>query len=327
MEIEVFRAGNAAASAAGITAADLVDIASFDCSAHPVPNVIGHPRSDSPANGAVVKFRAEGNSLFADVPETLPAFKPIVEGIKGSTILGRSMAFFGKNHPSNPTPGKLAPKHLGFLGGAAPGVAGMPALATYFAGNPATSLAFSADDVLEVSGDPLPAVVFEAAPTDVIVFTEAPAITAATTKEPAVATDAEIAQFNADKAAHDARVLQFNADQKAAREGANAARVDSLVTAGKVVPADKDDLVAAFNAIDDGEVIAFASDANKAKASPVAIIAGIMAKAGNATPAGQGRTSPTDPAPEQEHQFSSVDGSAGGKLGEVRAEKFARYGS
>lgn len=313
MEIEVFRAGNAAANAAGITAADLAEIAAFDCAAHPVPNVIGHPTTDMPACDRVVKFRAEGNSLFADVPETSPGFAPIVQGIKGSTILGRSMAFFGKSHPSNPTPGKLAPKHLGFLGAAAPGIPGMPPLAQSFA--------FAADDVLTVTGDPAPAVVFEAAPTPVLTFTETPAAPAAPTLENDTVTDAEKlaadqAQFAADKAAHDAKVAAFAADQATARKAANAATVDGLVAATKVLPADRDDLVAAFDAVDNGEVIAFASDANK-KGSPVSIIAGILAKGGNVVPVTEGdQLSPT---------FSAT-GDKVADLDKVRAEKLNRYG-
>lgn len=326
MEIEVFRAGNPAATAAGITAADLADVAAFDCAANPVPNVIGHPKHDSPAAGAVVKFRADGNSLFADIPETSSAFKPIVEGIKGGTILGRSMGFFGKFHPSNPTRGKLAPKHLGFLGGAAPGIAGLPPLASYFAAHPEATLTFDADGVLQVVGDPLPAVVLEPEPTPVVTVTDTPAAPAAT-KEPAVATPEEIAQFNADKLAHEERVKEFAATQRTARESANATTVAALVTAGKVLPARQADLVAAFNAVDDGEVIAFASDANKPKASPVSIIAGIIAEAGNASPANAPRLSPTDPAPDQQEKtFMAADGSAGGDLGKVRADRLNKYG-
>ena len=133
MLIPVFKAGSPAAIAAGITAADLPDIAAFDCANNPVPNVIGHPLTNSPANGAVMRFEARGDTLFADVPEKLAAFKPVIDGIKGGSILNRSMAFFGRNHLSNPTPGKIAPMHLGWLGGAAPGVAGLPPLASYFA--------------------------------------------------------------------------------------------------------------------------------------------------------------------------------------------------
>jgi hypothetical protein len=335
MLIEVFRAGSPAAIAAGITAADLADVAAFDCANNPVPNVIGHPATDSPACAAVRSFKVEGNKLFADVPEAHPNFAPIVAGIKGQSILNRSMGFFGKRHPSNPTPGKLAPKHLGFLGGAAPGVAGMPPLASYFAANPDTSLAFAADGVtLEISGDPMDAVVFDAAPepaTGVVVVTDTPpAATPAPTPAAPAATEettmtpeqiaAKEAELKAREEAAEAREKQFAADAKAARESANASTVEALITSGKVLPADKADLVAAFNAVDGGEVIAFAADATK-KASPVAIIAGILAKGGKVTPAGEGQQSST----EDNAEFSADSGKVA-ELDKVRAERLARYG-
>lgn len=336
MLIEVFRAGSPAAIAAGITAADLADIASFDCANNPVPNVIGHPTNDSPARGAVRSFKVEGDRLLADVPEKLPAFKPVVDGIKGGSILNRSMAFFGRRHPSNPTPGKLAPKHLGFLGGAAPGVAGMPALASYFAANPEGVFSFAADgETIEVGGAPADAVVFDAEPepaTGVVTITEPAPAPAAPTPSPAPAatqetdmTPEEIKaaqdKLAADQKAHDDRVAQFAADQKTAREGANTATVAALVRDGKVLPADQADLVAAFNAVDDGEVIAFASDANKAKASPVSIIAGIIAKGGKVTPAGDPSLSPTDDNTE-----FSADGARVTELEKVRQERREKYG-
>jgi hypothetical protein len=307
MEIEVFRAGNPAADAAGITPADLADIAAFDCSANPIPYVRGHPANDKPADGPIRSFRAEGPVLFADLDESAKGFPAIVAGIKGGSILNRSMAFFGKFHPSNPTPGKLAPKHLGFLGSAAPGIPGMPALSK--------SLAFADGDTFEATGEPAAAIVIQPAPTAVVQqFDAAPAASKGSTM-----TDEEIKaaadKLTADQAAHDAKVAAFAASQKTARETANAATVDALVADTKVLPADRDDLVNAFNAVDGGDVIAFSADANK-KASPISIIAGIMAKGGKVAPVDGKPISPTEDAPA----FS-----AEGALGEVRAAKHAKY--
>lgn len=335
MLIEVFRAGSPAAIAAGITAADLADVAAFDCANNPVPNVIGHPATDSPANATVMRFEARGDSLFAEVPERHPSFKPIVDGIKGSTILNRSMGFFGKRHPSNPTPGKIAPKHLGFLGGAAPGIAGLPSLASYFASNPEGVFTFAADGVtIEAGGAPMAAVVFDAAPeapTDVVTITD-PAPTPAATVPPAASAPTQEDQtmtaeeiqaakdaLKADQEAHDAKVAQFAADQNTARQTANAATVKGLVSAAKVLPADEADLVAAFNAVDGGEVIAFAADATK-KASPVAIIAGIMAKGGNVVPVGGDPLAPTFAAPGDTDQRQK-------DLDKVRSDRNAKFGS
>lgn len=330
MLIPVFKAGSPAAIAAGITAADLPDIAAFDCANNPVPNVIGHPLTNSPANGAVVRFEAQGDTLFADVPEKLPAFKPVIEGIKGGSILNRSMAFFGRNHLSNPTPGKIAPMHLGWLGGAAPGVAGLPPLASYFAANPDSAFTFSADgETLEVVAEPMDAVVLspkEPAATGVLTITDPAAPAAPTvplTKDDTMTPEeikAAADKLQKDQEAHDQRVAAFAADQKTARETANASTVTGLVAAGKVLPADEKDLVAAFNAVDGGEVITFASDANK-KGSPVSIIANILAKAGSAAPVGD-KTSP-----DGENLTFSADGKSADELAKARADRMAKYGS
>jgi len=333
MLIEVFRAGSPAAIAAGITAADLADVAAFDCANNPVPNVIGHPMTNSPANGSVVKFEAKGDKLFAEVPEKLPAFRAVVDKIKSGEILNRSMAFFGKRHPSNPTPGKVAPMHLGWLGGAVPGIAGLPALASYFAANPDSAFTFAADgETMEAAGAPMDAVVVEPAEpaTGVVVITDqappAPISPAAPapTQEASTMTAEEIKaaadQIAKDRKDHDDRVAAFAAQQQTAREQSNASTVDALVAANKVLPADKADLVAAFNAVDDGNVIAFASDAAKPKASPVSIIAAIMSKGGPVSPAGEAPLSPSD-APT-----FAAGGDNEAALKKAREERMAKYG-
>lgn len=330
MLIEVFKAGSPAAIAAGITAADLNDVASFDCANNPVPNVIGHPMTNSPANGAVMRFEARGDTLYADVPEKLAAFKPVIDGIKGGSILNRSMAFFGKGNRSNPTPGKIAPMHLGWLGGAAPGIAGLAPLASYFAANPDSAFAFSADgETLEIVGAPMDAVLVEPTPapaTGVVTITDtaAPAAPApAATEESTMKTPEEIKaaadQLALDQAEHDRKVAAFAADQTKARETANATTVAGLVAAGKVLPKDEKDLVAAFNAVDGGEVIAFASDANK-KGSPVSIIAGILAQAGPAAPIGE------QLSPDGENLTFSADGKSAEELAKARQARMDKYG-
>lgn len=309
MEIEVFRADSAAAAAAGITAADLADVAAFDCAANPIPYVLGHPSTDKPALGPIRSFRAEGATLIADVDEKAKGFRGLVQSIKDGTILNRSMAFFSKSHPSNPTPGKLAPKHLGFLGSAAPGIPGMPALVK--------SLAFAEGDEIEVIADAAAAVVFDAPPTEVIHFSDKPKESNVAELTPEQLAE-QAATLKRERDEHDAAVKAFAAEQKARREADNAATVERLVTEAKVLPADKDDLVAAFNAIDGGEVIAFASDATK-KASPVSIIAGIIAKGGKVAPVDEGQHSPSGAGP----QFSA--GGGNDELAKARAERLAKY--
>lgn len=259
IEIEVFRADTRASR--GITAADIADVAAFDCDANPVPVVIGHPKTDSPAEGTIKAFRAEGSKLFA----TLKGLSSkLLEDVKAGKLINRSMAFFGGDHEANPTPGKLAPRHLGFLGGSAPGIPGMSKLATAFS--------FAADDdaVVEnlvVDGEPAEAVLFAAAPTPVFTVQEEPK---GMNEEELKAEAERLAQ---EKAAFEAERKEFAANAEASRKAANKARVDALVTAGKVLPADRANLETVFNALDDGE-LEFAADDKGRAADKLAAILG-----------------------------------------------------
>src|SRR5690348_13539215 len=105
IELEVFRAGSKASR--GITAAQLAEVAAFDCEANPVSGVIGHPKSDSPAEANILGFRLDGNKLFARVANWSDK---LVDSIRNKRIVNRSMAFFDPDHEANPTPGKWAPR-------------------------------------------------------------------------------------------------------------------------------------------------------------------------------------------------------------------------
>lgn len=263
IEIEVFRADTRASR--GITANDIADVAAFDCSANPIGCVVGHPKNDSPAEGTITGFRAEGSSLFAKVAGLSAN---IVEGIKAKKLLNRSMAFFAPDHSANPTPGKLAPRHLGFLGAAAPGIPGMTPLADAFS--------FSAEGDLVIEGDPAEAIIFTAPATPVITLQEErPAMT----DEEKRALEAREAQAAADAKANEdernrlaAERAEFAAKAETSRKSANKVRVNGLVTAGKVLPADAPSLEMVFNALDDGELEFAADDKGSAADKLVAIL-------------------------------------------------------
>jgi hypothetical protein len=249
VEIEVFRADPRAGK--GITAAMLKDVEAFDCDAHPVPNVLGHPKSDSPAIERIKKFRVDGDRLLATIPGTA---KKIWDGIRKGEIVNRSMAFFSPDHEANPTPGKLAPRHLGWLGGAAPGIPGMTPLHQI-----AKALSFAADsEELTIEGAPEEAVIFSASPTPVhFIFDAKPHKESTVDKTPEqIAEDARLAaertQLETDRAT-------FAASQKAAIETANGALVDGLVTKGLVAPANVPALKLVFNALA-SEDLEFAAD-------------------------------------------------------------------
>lgn len=126
--IEVFRPGTFRpmdGDPITYTAADLMAVAdAYDPETAPAPIVVGHPDTDAPAYGWVEKFDydATAGRLFATLHEVEPAF---AEMVKAGRFKKVSMAFFGPQQGYNPVPGTWYPKHIGFLGAAAPGVPGL----------------------------------------------------------------------------------------------------------------------------------------------------------------------------------------------------------
>jgi len=275
-EIEVFRADTRASR--GITAERLASVVAFDCDANPVGCVIGHPKSDSPAEGRIAGFRLDGNSLFAQLKGVS---QKIVDGIKDNSILNRSMAFFHEDDEANPTPGKLAPRHLGFLGAAAPGIPGMPSLAKAFA----FAAEDEAGDNLLVEAAPAPAWIEEPTPTAIIFTAKEPTMSLPDPNAPKTKT--------ADELAFEARQDAFNKRVRAQFEAANNAAVDQLVRETKVLPAEADALKLAFNALDpEAEELTFGAGDKETKATAVSHILSFMATAlGKRVPTGE-RQSP-----------------------------------
>lgn len=130
--IEVFRPGTFTAMGGmsfSATAEELADLAErYDPDKYPVPVVVGHPKSDDPAFGWVqaFSFDAGANKLLADVGELEPQFSDAVEEGRYKRI---SMSFYMPGSTANPMPGQFYPKHVGFLGAAAPAVPGLKPVA------------------------------------------------------------------------------------------------------------------------------------------------------------------------------------------------------
>lgn len=246
IEIEAFRADTKASK--GLTAAHIAEAAKlYDADKNPAPLVFGHPTNDSPALGFVAKARTEGNKLFLTMKDIAEDLKTAV---RESRVLNRSVAFWDPDHPSNPHPGKYSLRHLGFLGGQAPAIPGMG------------RLRFSADeDQIETDEAPADAVVFSVEqPTPVQSITEPnPG-----EKEPKMKTEAEFAaevaaerearekaenELATMKAAQEKRDREFAAAEKARRDSEDEAALTAAVEAGKVLPAEKDDLVKLFEAL------------------------------------------------------------------------------
>lgn len=126
--IEVFRPGTFTPMQGDpitYSAADLKAIAdAYDPEAAPAPIVVGHPEADAPAFGWVERFDydATGGRLYANLHQIDPTF---AEAVKAGRYRKVSMAFFSPAQGHNPVPGTWYPKHVGFLGAAAPAVSGL----------------------------------------------------------------------------------------------------------------------------------------------------------------------------------------------------------
>lgn len=126
--IEVFRPGTfkpMEGEAITYSAADLKAIAdAYAPDTAPAPIVVGHPSADAPAFGWVEKFEYDPQEerLYAHLHQVEPQFAELVKGGRFKKV---SMAFFSPRQSHNPIPGTWYPKHVGFLGAAAPAVSGL----------------------------------------------------------------------------------------------------------------------------------------------------------------------------------------------------------
>lgn len=126
--IEVFRTGTFTpmeGASITYTAADLKAMAdAYDYATAPAPIVVGHPKTDDPAYGWAERFEFDPATgrLHAVVGEINPAFS---DAVKNGSYKKISLSFFRPDNAANPVPGTWYPKHIGFLGGAAPAVTGL----------------------------------------------------------------------------------------------------------------------------------------------------------------------------------------------------------
>lgn len=86
------------------------------------PLVLGHPKTDDPAFGWVAALQFNEHGLEATPHQVNPEF---AQAVNDGTYGSMSAAFYLADSPTNPTPGILALKHVGFLGAQQPAVKGL----------------------------------------------------------------------------------------------------------------------------------------------------------------------------------------------------------
>lgn len=126
--IDVFRPGKFIAlggETCEFTADDLRAIASeYNYRVAPAPGVVGHPKTDDPAWcwAESFTFDEERQRLVARMCDVHPAF---AEAVAKGSYKKISLSLFAPDALNNPKPGRWYPKHVGFLGAAAPAVSGL----------------------------------------------------------------------------------------------------------------------------------------------------------------------------------------------------------
>ena len=95
----------------------------YDPAVFKAPVVIGHPKVNHPAWGWIDRaFVNDNGRLCLEYSAADPAFS---EAVRKEHYKKVSLSLFQPRSPANPTPGRLAIRHLGYLGAAAPAITGL----------------------------------------------------------------------------------------------------------------------------------------------------------------------------------------------------------
>lgn len=124
--IHIFKPGRHVTMAGDVIEFSEADVAAtaraYNPKLHEAPLVIGHPKTDDPAQGWVGSLSATERGLFAAPRDVEAAFAEQV----GQRRYGKvSSKFYSPDSPSNPVPGVWYLRHVGFLGAQPPGVKGL----------------------------------------------------------------------------------------------------------------------------------------------------------------------------------------------------------
>lgn len=99
--------------------------AAYNPELHAAPLVIGHPKHDDPKYGQIQAISFADDLLSGDPANVDPQFAELVNSGKYDRV---SASFYAPDSPSNPVPGVLYLRHVGFLGATPPGCKGLGAV-------------------------------------------------------------------------------------------------------------------------------------------------------------------------------------------------------
>ena len=242
--------------------------ASYNPSLREAPLTVGHPKDNLPAYGWVKAVSRNAAGVLAITPHNVePQF---AEMVADKRFPKRSASFYPPQAPNNPTPGKWYLRHVAFLGAQPPAIAGLK------------DIQFSEDDaggaVSFSEIEPAPST-----PQESLSMTEAEikAMQEQLAAEKKAREEAEAkAAAEAKRAtAAEATTASFAEKAKAERTAGYVSFAESQVTAGRLLPKDKDMAVATLNALADAQPVEFAEGDTTRKVSPAQWLQDLITKA------------------------------------------------
>lgn len=232
--IQIFKTGNHTAedgrqwSFPREVVQQLVD--NYDPAAFAAPLVVGHPALDAPAYGQVAKLVLNGDTVEMEPAHVEPQFAALVNAKRFPNV---SASFFPPEHPSNPKPGQWYLRHVGFLGAAAPAIAGLKPASFNGPADGVVTLAFAAP-----ASAPAPHHPQEETP-----------VPTPTNPQPAVDFAAQQAELDQRAGALAKREKLLASKEAAARQAEVANFAASLVDGGKLLPAEQPAVEALLNSL------------------------------------------------------------------------------
>ena len=242
--------------------------ASYNPALREAPLTVGHPKDNLPAYGWVKAVSRNADGVLAITPHNVePQF---AEMVAAKRFPKRSASFYPPQAPNNPTPGKWYLRHVAFLGAQPPAIAGLK------------DIQFSEDDAggAVSFSEPVSA---PSTPQESLSMTEAEIKAmqeqlAAEKKAREVAEAKAVAEASR-AAAAEAATASFAEKARADRKAGFVSFAETQVEAGRVLPKDKDMVVATLEVLADAQPVEFAEGDTTRKVSPAQWLQDLIAKA------------------------------------------------
>lgn len=257
---EIFRPGkHIASSGAAISFSedDLKNaVAAYDPKIHEAPITVGHPKDNLPAYGWIGKLEFSEGGIHADPAQVDPTFEEMVQA---GRFKKRSASWYTPTAPTNPVPGKYYLKHVAFLGAAAPAVKGLKEVA--FSSNEEGVIEFEEDDSDEglfrkflnwFQGTPEFREAHKPANNEDSAMTPEQIAEMNDLKAKVTTLTTENTDLKGKVANFTEREADVNKRDAELKKATVATMVGTLVAAGKVLPAEKDEAIEYAMTLDDG---------------------------------------------------------------------------